>query len=212
VKKILAVALLAPALALAQDAAPQLQEDPRAAKFRDVERGLYVGFEAGWLGLFDTPTADQSKHPLAGKSGGTAGGTTIGVLVGYDITPRLAVALYGQGGNAKAGPNYGAFSLLGGGVDAKAAVVSWRDRNDWNRTFFYVHGRVGYARTYPQGLFGTTALMLAAGPGIEYYTKLRHFSIGIGADFLYASSTPAANEKKVSAAGYAIYPTLRYTF
>jgi hypothetical protein len=213
VKKILAVALLAPALALAQDvAAPQLQEDPRSAKFRDVERGLYVGFEAGWLGLFDTPTANQGKYQLAGKSGGAAGGTTIGVLLGYDITPRLAVALFGQGGNAKAGSNYGAFTLLGGGVDAKAALFSWRDRNDWDRTFFYVHGRVGYARAYPQGLFGTTDLIFAAGPGIEYYTKLRHFSIGIGADFVYASSNPAPNEKKVNAAGYAVYPTLRYTF
>ncbi len=42
------LALLLPALALAQDAAPQLQEDPRAAKFKDVERGFFIGFEAGW--------------------------------------------------------------------------------------------------------------------------------------------------------------------
>jgi hypothetical protein len=215
VRTLVAIALLVPALALAQDAAPVLQEDPRAARFKDVERGLYVGFEAGWLGLFDTPTANRTKYQLAGASGGTAGGTAIGVLLGVDLGPRFAIALFGEGGNAKAGPNYGAFSLLAAGVDAKVAVLSWRDRNDWDRTFFYVHGRVGYARSYPQGLFGTTDLLFAGGPGIEYYTKLRHFSIGIGTDVVYVTSKPLPSrpgEQKVSALGYAVYPTLRYTF
>lgn len=212
-KTLVAVALLVPALAFAQDAAaPQLQEDPRSARFKDVERGFYIGFEAGYLGLFDTPTANRTKYSLAGASGGNAGGTTIGVLLGYDVTPRLAIALFGQGGNAKAGPNYGAFSVLAAGVDVKGALVSWRDRNDWDRTFFYVHGRAGYGRSYPAGLFGTTDLIVAGGPGIEYFTKLRHFSIAIGADLVYVSSTSRPGEEKVTALGFAVYPTLRYTF
>lgn len=214
-KKLIALALLVPAVALGQDAAPALQEDPRAARFRDVERGFYVGFEAGYLGLLDTPTANRTKYQLAGDSGGRAGGTTIGILLGVDLAPRLGVALFGQGGNAKAGPNYGAFSLLALGVDAKLAVLSWRDRNDWDRLFLYVHGRAGYARSYPQGLFGTTQALFAGGPGIEYYTKLRHFSIALGTDIVYATSALMGSrpgEKKVSAVGFAVYPTLRYTF
>src|SRR5512138_3899025 len=101
-RTLLAVLLLLPAAALAQDSAPQLQEDPRAARFKDVERGFFVGFEAGYLGLLDTPTADREKFRLAGESGGKAGGLLVGAMAGVDIGSRLSVALFAQGGNARA--------------------------------------------------------------------------------------------------------------
>ncbi|HEX9307065.1 MAG TPA: adventurous gliding motility protein CglE [Anaeromyxobacter sp.] len=204
-RKLAAILLLLPSLALAQDtAAPQLQEDPRAAKFKDVERGLFIGFEAGYLGLLDTPTADRTKFQLAGESGGRAGGVLFGVTVGVDLGARLSVALVAQGGNERANANYGAFSLLSAGADLKWAFASWRDRNDWERLFLYVHGRGGFAKSYPQGLFATTDIVFAGGPGIEYFTKLRHFSIGAAADLVYA--------QKAGAVGFAVYPTVRYTF
>jgi hypothetical protein len=199
-----AAALLLPVLALAQDSAPQLQEDPRAAKFKDVERGFFIGFEAGYQGWRDTPTADQEKFPLAGTSGGYAGGLVVGALVGVDIGQRLSVALYAQGGNAKASPDYGSFGLYAGGADVKLGLLKWRDRNDWARTFLYVHGRAGLARSYPEGLFGTDDLVVAGGPGIEYYTRLRHFSVALGADLVRAT--------KAGATGFTVYPTVRYTF
>ena len=199
-----ALALVLPALALAQDAAPQLQEDPRAAKFKDVERGFFIGFEAGYQGWLDTPTADPEKFPLAGTSGGSAGGLMVGLLVGTDIGSRLSVALYAQGGNAKANSDYGAFGLFSGGADVKLALFGRRDRNDWERLYFYVHGRGGFARSYPEGLFGTSDVIFAGGPGVEYYTRLRHFSIAFGADYVRAT--------KAGANGFTIYPTVRYTF
>ena len=203
-RKLAAVLLLVPALALGQDAAPQLQEDPHAAKFIDVERGFFVGFEAGYLGFFDTPTADKVKYPLAGDSGGSAGGLVVGATIGVDIGTRISVALMAQGGNEKAGSNYGAFNLLSVGGDVRLALKGWLDRNDWPRTFLYAHVRGGYARTTPEGLFGTSELVVAGGPGIEYFTKLRHFSVGAALDAVYAT--------KAGAFGYALYPTVRYTF
>jgi hypothetical protein len=203
-KRLALALLLAPALALAQDSAPQLQEDPRVAKFRDVERGFFVGFEAGYQGFVDTPTADKTKYPLAGDSGGSAGGLVVGATVALDIGPFLSVALYGQGTSQHAGPNYGAFDLLSLGGDVRVAVKSWRDRNDWQRLFLYVHARGGWAKSTPEGLFGTSDVVIAGGPGIEYFTKLRHFSIGAAADAVYAT--------KAGAAGFALYPTVRYTF
>lgn len=204
-KRTLAVLALVPALALGQDSsAPKLEEDPRAAKFRDVERGFFVGFEAGYLHLLDTPTADREKFPLAGDSGGGAGGILVGALLGVDIGTRLSVALYAQGGNARASADYGAFSLYAGGLDVKVAVLGKKDRNDWERFYVYAHARGGWAKTYPEGLFGTDELVVGGGPGVEYYTRLRHFSIGVGADFVYAT--------KAGAAGFAVYPTVRYTF
>jgi hypothetical protein len=203
-RSIAALALLLPALALAQDAAPQLQEDPRAARVKDVERGFFLAFEAGYMSLLDTPTSDREQFRIAGESGGRSGGQVVGILLGYDLGTRLSLALFAQGGNQRADTNYGAFSLLSLGADAKLALRSWRDRNDWERLYVYVHGRAGYARTYPEGLFGTTDVVVGAGPGVEYFTKLRHFSIGAGADVVYAVDAGVV--------GFALYPTLRYTF
>ena len=118
---VLAVALAAPLLALAQESAPALQEDPRAARFRDVERGFFVGFELGYLGMLDTPTADPAKFPYAGEGGGSAGGLLVGANVGVDLGSRLSVSLYGQGGNQRASVDYGAFSLY----NAHWPILSW---------------------------------------------------------------------------------------
>ncbi|MGC3998108.1 MAG: adventurous gliding motility protein CglE [Anaeromyxobacter sp.] len=199
-----AAALLLPALAAAQDAAPQLQEDPRVARFNDVERGWFLGFEAGYLHLLDTPTDDPASFPYAGESGGPANGMVVGAQFGRDLGSRVSLALFAQGGNAHASADYGAFSLYSFGLDARVALFGARDRNDWERFFFYLHARGGYALTYPEGLFGTNDIVVQGGPGIEYYTKLRHFSVGLAADYVRAL-TAGAN-------GFSVYPTVRYTF
>jgi hypothetical protein len=196
--------LAAPGRAAAQDSAPPLQENPHSARFKDVERGFFVGFDAGYLRWLDTPTADTAKFPIAGKSGGAAGGLLVGLELGMDVTPHLAVALFAQGGNQRANVNYGAFTVLAGGADVRYAYHGRKDRNDWERLLFYVHARGGYAQTYPKGLFGTTDLLVQAGPGVEYFTKLRHFSVGAALDFVRAT--------KAKANGVALYPTVRYTF
>ncbi len=203
-RTLVALVLLVPTLALAQEAAPKLEEDPRAAKFKDVERGFFVGFEAGYLSLLKTPTADREKFPLAGEGGGAAGGIVVGALAGVDVGKRLSIALYLDGGNARASPNYGAFSVYAGGLDLKVALFGSKDVNDWERLYVYLHGRGGFAKTYPAGLFGTNETLVAGGPGVEYYTRLRHFSVGLGADVVYAT--------KAKVTGYSVYPTIRYTF
>jgi len=200
----LAAALAAPRAAGAQDAAPALQEDPRAPKFRDVERGFFVGFELGWLQLFDTPTADRASFPYAGDSGGAAGGLLVGVNAGIDVGTRLAVSVYGSGGSNKADVNYGAFSLYSAGLDVRLSVLGRKDRNAFERFFVYVHGRGGYAKTWPAGLFGEDDVVVAGGVGLEYFTRLRHFSVGAAVDYVQAT--------KAGAGGVALYPTLRYTF
>lgn len=204
-KNILAIlALTAPLLAGAQESAPRLQEDPRAARFRDVERGLFVGMEAGYMAFTDTPTEDPAKYPYAGKGGGSAGGLMVGLTLGMDFGNRLSLAVYAQGGNQDGSSSYGAFSLFAGGLDARVALLGWTDRNDWERFFVYVHGRGGYAKSWPEGLFSTDDLVVQGGPGIEYFTRLRHFSVGLAADYVYAT--------KAEASGFAVYPTVRYTF
>jgi hypothetical protein len=206
VKRILAaLAVAAPLLALGQEAAPQLQEDPRAARFRDVERGFFVGFEAGYMGFSDTPVAEPASFAFApAGGGGSASGMVVGVTAGIDLGKRLSLALFGQGGTQEADASYGAFSLFAGGLDVRVALFGVKDRNDWERFYVYLHGRGGYARSYPEGLFGTDDVLVQGGPGVEYFTHLRHFSIGLAADYVYATQAKAS--------GFAVYPTVRYTF
>ena len=206
-KRIALIAVLGlatPCLPAAQDAAPPLEENPKAAHFNDVERGFFVGFQAGYMGMFSTPTRDRTQYPSAGSNGGRSGGWLVGVEIGQDITSRLALSIFGQGGNERARVSYGAFSLYDAGLDLRYAFYGEKDRNDWERFFLYMHVRGAYAVTYPKGLFGTSDVLLQGGPGLEYFTRLRHFSIGFALDYLYAT--------KAKASGYAAYPTVRYTF
>lgn len=204
--KIVAALLLAGAspVGRAQEAAPRLQEDPRAARYGDVERGLFVGFDLGVLGFFETPTADRASRPYAGAGGGFASGAVVGLNVGYDLGSRLAVSLFAAGANENASVNYGAFSLYAGGLDVRYAFLAVPDRNGWDRLFAYAHVRGGVARTWPEGLFGSSERLLQGGVGVEYYTRLRHFSVGVAADAVYALEAKAK--------GFAVYPTVRYTF
>jgi hypothetical protein len=199
-----ALALAAPHLAAAQDAAPPLQENPKAVHYNDVERGFFVGFQAGYLSFFQTPTMQPQDFPYAGTSGGRSGGILVAAELGRDLSSRLSLALVAEGGNERARPSYGAFSIYAAGLDVRYAYLGKKDRNEWERFFLYVHARGGYGVSYPRGLFGTNEILLQGGPGVEYFTRLRHFSIGAAIDYVYAT--------KAKAGGLAIYPTVRYTF
>lgn len=181
-----------------------MPEDPRAPRFREVERGFFTGFEVGYLSLFKTPTADRNKFPFAGAGGGRSDGFLVGTTVGYDITSRVALSAFALGGESSANVSYGAFSVYAFGGDLRLSFATLRDANQVERVFFYVHGRGGLLFTRPEGLFGSSDTYLAGGPGVEYFTHLRHFSVGLAADVAYVN--------KAKTAGLAITPTVRYTF
>lgn len=203
-RALFALLLALPLAAAAQEAAPQLQEDPRAARFRDVERGFFVGFEIGYHAIFKTPVAEPLRFPYAPGDGGRAGGMLVGLSIGYELTNRLALSVFALASELKADPSYGAFNVVGGGADVRVALLASSDSNGVERIYGYVHARGGYTRTYPNGLFGTNTLLVQGGVGVEYYTRLRHFSVGLALDGLYYPDPKAA--------GLALTPTLRYTF
>jgi hypothetical protein len=198
----LALALLLPLGAVAQESAPPLQQDPRAPRFREVERGLFTGFEVGYLTFFKTPSA--GKFPYASAGGGRSDGFVVGGTVGYDVADWFALSAYVLGSGSQASVSYGAFSLFSGGADARFALLRTRDAYQVQRFSLYLHARAGYMMSYPEGLFANSGLYLAGGPGLEYYTHLRHFSVGLAVDIAYAQPAKSA--------GLAVTPTLRYTF
>jgi hypothetical protein len=200
---LLAAALL-PTAAHGQESAPPMPEDPRAPRFKEVERGFFTGFEVGYLALFKTPTADTTKFPFAGSDGGHASGMLVGASVGYDVSSRVALSLFALGGNASASVSYGAFSVLVAGGDLRVALLGARDKYGVERFHLYLHGRAGGLLTTPEGLLGHTDVYLAGGPGVEYVTHLRHFAVGLATDVAYLT--------KAKTAGLTIAPTVRYTF
>jgi len=199
----LAAAALAQA-ASAQEAAPALPDDPRAPRFREIESGLFAAAEIGFLGLAKTPTADRAKCPGAGEGGGFAAGPIVGLQLGLDLGDRLAVAIVALGANQQASISYGAFSLAGAGLDARLSLTGFRDSQGAERLHLYAHARGAWFATDPRGLFGKTGVLVAAGPGLEYHTRLRHFSVGLSVDAVYALQAKSP--------GIAVVPTLRYTF
>jgi hypothetical protein len=208
---LLAVGLALPPCALAQDrgassgqAAPAMPEDPRAPRFHEVERGGFVGFETGWLTLLKTPTADRTRASFAGAGGGRADLLLVGVEAGYDVTERIALAAFALDANGGASPSYGSFNVFAAGGDVRLALFGARDGQGVERLYGYLHARGGWLFTRPVGLFGTTALYASGGPGIEYFTRLRHFSVGAAFDVAYVS--------KAATLGFAVFPTVRYTF
>lgn len=200
----LLAAAVGPPAARAQEAAPGAIEDPRAARFADVERGFSFGMEAGGLLLAKTPTKDKALFPYAGDGGGASRGLVVGVTAGVDLGKRLGLGAFVLGTSQQAGTSYGAFDVLAAGLDVRFAFWGRKDRNDWERLYLYAHARGGYALSHPKGLFGDTDTLVAGGLGVEYYTQLRHFSVGLQVDGVYAVSAKAP--------GLSVSPVVRYTF
>lgn len=207
-----ALALLLPGWALAQEAAPQLEENPRAPRFNEVERGFYATVEAGFLGVTKTPVADRSAHPYACVgvpagaecSGGFGSGMALSIDLGYDFSSRFAGALFLLQAFEGASESYGSFQLTATGAELRWAFAAARDANEVERFYAYLRGRGAYVWTYPKGLFGTTDELAGAGLGIDYYTRLRHFSVGLAVDGLYFF--------KAQVPAFDVLATLRYTF
>lgn len=201
----LAALALAAAPARAQDAAPGPVEDPRAPKFADVERGFFVGLEAGWpVVLFETPTKDPVKFPQAKGGGGTATGLAAGLQLGYDVTSHFALSLFLDGYFMKASASYGAFDVMAAGLDARWAFYGSKDRNGWERLLVYLHGKGGYVLSHPEGLFGTSDFLVGGGVGVEYFAQLRHYSWWAQVDGMYVVSAASP--------GAALLTGVRYTF
>ena len=164
-----------------------------------------VGTLNGWDPAQVVSAAEIVRTIDAGEEGGRASGfPAVGILLGVDLGKRLSAALFLQGANLETSSDYGAFDLFAAGGDLKLNLLGYDDRNGIERLYVYVHARGGVAKTSPEGLFGADEVIAAVGPGLEYYTQLRHFSIALGADAVYAS--------EAGAFGFAVYPTLRYTF
>ena len=199
-----ALSCMLPAAALAEEAAAPL-EDQAALKLNEVEHGLYLGMEAGGLFLFS---------PAAAKdTGGFTPGRTFTFTLGGDIGDFLSLGLLVMASNMSTpsgftsdGPSgmRGSFSALTLGAMAKISPFGFKDSNDVKRAYVYARAGAGYALIGPKDFYKDGDVMVLAGVGLEYFTHLRHFSLGLTADFVYGVSHLGP--------GVMVTPNLRYTF
>lgn len=197
---IVCAALALPALAHAQAAG-----DRPAESFEEIERGLYFSVLGG-PSFIVNPPASQGPRPFSP-------GQMAQVEVGVDLGERLSVGLFVMGASNRAGSEYvgnsggaasGDFSMLVPGAVARFHLMGFADAQDVQRTWLYVRGGAGYAMFSPKLLLPDPDILVFAGPGVEYYTRLRHFSVGVEVtgSFLVQSQS----------FGFAVTPNLRYAF
>ncbi len=198
---VVCAALALPALAHAQAAG-----DRPAETFEEIERGIYFSVLGGPFFIVNPPAPTGSPRPFSP-------GQMAQVELGVDLGERLSLGVFVMGASNRAGSEYvgnsggaasGDFSMLVPGAVARFHLVGLADAQDVQRTWIYLRGGAGYALFRPQQLLPDPDILVFAGPGLEYYTRLRHFSVGIevtGSFFVKSQSF-----------GFAVTPNLRYAF
>ncbi len=196
--------LTLPSLALGQGA--RVLKDKEAVTFQEVERGFYLGVTAGpWL-IVNPPATGTSKQPASL-------GQMAVVEMGMDIGERLSLGVFVMGTSNRAGSEYtgksgglasGDFSAIAPGAIVRANLLGFNDSQDVKRTWIYVRAGAGVMLFSPRLLIPDAEVLVFGGPGVEYYTRLRHFSVGI--------EVSAAMMLTNASVGFAITPNLRYAF
>lgn len=197
--------LLLPYASRAQSAA-ETRRSAEPPRLSEVERGFYVRAEAGAFLLTNPPTT-------AGRPSPFSAGEMVQAELGFDFNEYLAAGLFVTFTANPAGSDYvglsngyasGDFSSLVPGAALRASLIGFADDSGVRRTWIYLRAGAGYAKFYPTVLLPRNDLLLLAGPGIEYFTHIRHFSIGFEVAGSYLT--------RAKTYGFAITPTLRYAF
>lgn len=191
-------------LALAQAKAV---EDRKVSAINEIERGFYFEARGGFWATLNPPTS--ATNAVSHFSPGQAAELDLG----FDIGERVAIALsllvtanrmpsdYTGFSGGTASGDYGAL-IPGAGV--KVRVVGLSDAQDVRRTWIYVHGAGGAVLYNPQALLNKLDVLVSGGLGVEYFTKLRHFSLGLEANVNFFVLTQAV--------GFSVLPTVKYSF
>ncbi|MBF5042502.1 adventurous gliding motility protein CglE [Aggregicoccus sp. 17bor-14] len=183
-------------------AAPQ---DRAAVTFNEIERGLYFGLGAGPFFL-SNPPSETGPRPFSS-------GLHTQVSLGVDLGTRLSIEAFLHVSSSRAGAEYtgnsggsvsGDFTTLAPGAALRARLVGFADSQEVVRTWIYLRAGAGYAMFSPKQLLPDSDILVFGGPGVEYYTRLRHFSVGLEVTGTYLVSAGTY--------GFAVTPNLRYAF
>ncbi len=222
-KTLLWLAVAVSSVASAQKAGAPVK-DKEEAQYDEIERGFHASVAAGYFALINPPasaTSDQVSKGVAPVRPFSSG-QIARVELGFDIGERLSLDLFAMATVNRAGSDYlgnsspagcetqgtckavsGDFSGFIPGATVKVNAVGFNDANDVKRLWIYLKAGGGYALFSPAGLVNSD-VFLFGGPGVEYFTQLRHFTVGLEvvASFMLSGGT----------IGFAATPNLRYAF
>jgi hypothetical protein len=188
-------------------AGEEIRGDTRVVDIDEIERGFYLSVDYGpnyYIPIeqpgFVTLNPDYLRP-----------GTRMGIRAGYDLLNNVKLDLFVlanfnegliDGSAAQAGQLSGDLAHFAPGAALRFDYITTDDQ----RFFAFARVGVGYAFWFPKQLAQDQAgsIHTDASLGVEYYTKLRHLSVGLEADF-QALIAPFAF-------GISVYPTLKYTF
>lgn len=195
---------LVSSLALAQG---KPMEDKKAITFNEIERGFFFEARGGFWSIVNPPT----------NPGGTtyfSPGLAAQIDMGFDIGERVSPSLFllvatnsmksDYTGKSENGTVSGDYSTFAPGAQVKFRIVGFDDSQDVQRTWIYARGGAAVVFYSPYSLLPTIDVLITAGGGVEYFTRLRHFSIGVEANFNFMALTQAV--------GFSILPTVKYAF
>lgn len=200
IRALILAACLLPAWAGAQE----------GAKLRDVERGFWAAAHAGAVFYLDLP----------GENPGSAMGSLIGIELGYDLFDSFQLGLLAWGQSVGAPADYkgiaddaidpkrtrGDFQTMMVGGGFRYAFLRLADVNGVDRTYFFVRGAAGATLSRPVGILDEQGGFGLGGLGVEYFTQLRHFSVGVEVDWLGLFGEHG------QAHAITLLPHLKYTF
>jgi hypothetical protein len=182
----------------------EVKGDTGVVDIDEVERGVFVSVDYG--PAYYIPVAGAGFLDI--NPTGTVPATRLGLRVGYDVANNIAVDAFVMGvfqqgdinlDDVRDGKTTGDIAHIAPGLGVRFAFITTE------RVFAYARVGAGYALWIPAELAGTVgSIHTDAAIGVEYYTKLRHVSVGVEADF-QALLLPMTF-------GVHIYPTFKYTF
>jgi hypothetical protein len=221
--------LAVPALAWAQEASSTTSSAPTKDKegvnFKEIERGLNVSVGGGPYFMFTAPCPLKSCYANGANGAPFSSGQTARVEIGFDIgsrpagateeAPLVTVSAFLIGTANRAGSDYigkqdprnpasGDYTALIPGANVRINLVGFPDGQEIRRTWIYVKGGGGYVFFQPSLLLPYNDVFLTGSAGIDYFTHLRHFTVGLELAASYMISSASF--------GFAVIPNLRYAF
>jgi len=197
---------LTSSLALAQTAGGKV-EDKKAASYNEIERGFFFEARGGFSAVINPPAASGSASYFSP-------GQAIGIDMGFDIGERISPSLFFLAASNRMGSDYtgfnttgaasGDFSAMTPGAAVKVRLVGFADQQEVKRTWIYLRGGAGVTFYSPAALLPSIDVLVTAGPGLEYYTRLRHLVIGVEANFNFQALTQSV--------GFSTLLTVKYAF
>lgn len=183
-------------------------QDKRAKSFNEIERGVFAEVSGGYWAIINPPATVAAQRRFSS-------GQSVAVDLGFDVGERIAPSLFFLGAANRMGSDYaglstdvapasGDFGAFVPGARVKIRIVGFDDSQDVRRVWVYARAGAGYVFYVPTLLLPRTDVLVTAGAGVEYFTRLRHFSIGVEAAFNAMLLTGTF--------GFSVFPSVRYAF